>query len=144
MYGKLFSTAFTGSMYGSGAIVFAVWGYIIANTDSASRIELNPRFLAPIIGEEQAKITTAIQFLCDPDTASRSKKEDGRRLIREGEYQYFVVNHQDYRNVRNEDERREYNRAAKADQRKREKESELVAKCQSMSNGVAQDVNDCQ
>ena len=121
MYGKLFASAFTGSMYGAGSAVFAVWAYVIANTES-SQVELNPRFLAGVIGETEDKIRGAIDFLCAPDPTSRSKVADGRRLIREGEFAYQVPNFAAYRNVRNEDDRREYNRVKKAEQRQRDKE----------------------
>ena len=30
MYGKHFASMYEGSLYGSGAVVFAVWGYVIA------------------------------------------------------------------------------------------------------------------
>ena len=118
MYGKLFASTYTGSMAGNGAVVFAVWGYVIANTYS-SRIELNPMILSAIIGEPQDRIASAIDLLCAPDERSRSKENDGRRLIREGEFQYFVPSHERYRSIRNEDERREYNRQKKAESRDR-------------------------
>ena len=49
MYGKIFASTFTGSMFGAGSDVFAVWGYVIANAQD-SRIELNPRMLASTLG----------------------------------------------------------------------------------------------
>ena len=47
MYGKFFSCTFTGSMYGAGSDVFAVWGHMIANTVE-SVVEL--KMLAPMLG----------------------------------------------------------------------------------------------
>lgn len=119
MYGKFFASTFTGSMYGAGPDVFAVWGYVIANTYD-SQVELNPKLLAASIGTTPERIVTAITFLCAPDSISRSKNDDGRRLIREGEFAYRVPNFAAYRAVQNEEQRREYNRIKKAEQRERE------------------------
>lgn len=129
MYGKLFSSAFTGSMLGAGADVFAVWAYVIAATID-SRVELNPRLLAAIIGMTEDRVNTAIEYLCAPDSRSRNKDMEGRRLIREGEFQFFVTGHTIYRKLRNEDERREYNRVKQAESRAK--------------RAVKQNVNDSQ
>jgi len=108
MYGKIFSSTFTGSMFGAGAEVFAVWGYIIANT-IGSRVELNARMLAASIGTTPQKIEDAIEFLCKPDPESRNPDHEGRRLVREGQYQFLVVSHEIYRGLKDEEERRDYN-----------------------------------
>lgn len=120
MFGKLFASTFTGSMMASGAPVYAVWAYVIANTVK-SRVELNPRLLSAVIGEPVDVMIRAIEYLCAPDPNSRSKEADGRRLIKEGEFQYLVPNHEHYRAIRDEDGRREYNRSKKAEQRARDK-----------------------
>ena len=51
MYGKLFKTTFTGSLYGAGSKVLIVWCWIIANKDKTGRIEINPEELAHRIGD---------------------------------------------------------------------------------------------
>jgi len=129
MYGKFFSSAFTGSMMASGANVFAVWGYVIAHAVD-SRVELNPRLLAAVIGSDIKSIISAIETLCAPDAESRSKVHEGRRLIREGEFQYFVTGHAKYRAMRDESDRREYNRVKKAESRAR-------STVKTMSNGLS-------
>jgi hypothetical protein len=111
MYGKHFASMYTGSMVGSGAVVFAVWGYVVANvrfTDSS--VELNPRILATILGEPVEEIEKAITVLCSPDKHSRSQEEEGRRLVLEGPFLYRVVNAKKYGSIRDEDGRREYMR----------------------------------
>lgn len=110
MYGKIFSSTFGGSMFGAGPDVFALWSYVIANAQD-SRVELNPRVLAATIGTTPAKIEEAIEFLCRPDPESRNPEHEGRRLVREGQYQFFVVSHAIYRSLRDEEERRAYNAA---------------------------------
>lgn len=116
MYGKAFESMYEGSMYGAGVAVFAVWGYVIAKTHH-SHIELNPKKLADTLGGTPEQIQTAIDYLCRPDPASRNKTHQGRRLVKEGAFQFFVTGFEEYSRMRNEEERREYNRLAKQKER---------------------------
>jgi len=111
MFGKLYDSMYTGSMFGAGAHVFAVWGYCIANgIKGGGTLELNPRMLACTLGCSEEEVEKAIAYLCAPDQKSRNKTEEGRRLVKDGEYQYRMVNFKDYFGIRSQDERREYNR----------------------------------
>jgi hypothetical protein len=116
MYGKHFASMYTGSMVGMGAIAFAVMGYVIANAkpDKAvgMQVELNPILLAAMLGEDVDDVTKAIELLCSPDPRSRSKAEEGRRLVKIGEYDYRLVNGPKYQAIRDEEARREQNRTA--------------------------------
>lgn len=107
MYGKLFQSTYTGSMVGSGAVVFAVWGYVIANCRD-SIIELNAPLLAASIGCTTAEIEAAIEYLCKPDPNSRNSKEEGRRLIKLSAFSYHVTTYSEYQNIRDDEDRREY------------------------------------
>ncbi len=118
MYGKHFASMYQGTMVGAGADAYAVMGYVIANTVKG-RVELNPKLLAFLIGASEERMAAAIAFLCKPDPGSRSKAQKGRRLIKEGEFQYLVVNHDKYRAMHNEDDRREYNKLKKRESRAR-------------------------
>jgi hypothetical protein len=133
MYGKYYESTFTGSMFGSGLYNHAVWGYVIANTKRDHLVELNPVLLAAAIGCDVEGIERAIEHLCESDPRSRSKKEDGRRLIRRGQFIYFVVNHEDYGLLRNEDERRNQNREAQ--RRHRSRNGVSCADMSSVSHG---------
>ena len=118
MYGKHFRSMYSGSMVGAGAPVFAVLGYVISNMvpqpSVGAQVELNPKLLAFIIGEKEEVIEKAIRKLCAPDPHSRTKEEDGRRLIRLGEFDYRVVNGAKYIAIRDEEERLESNRQRQA------------------------------
>lgn len=118
MWGKHFRSMYEGSMYGSGVAVFAVWGYVISHARKGT-IELNPRKLADTLGGECDEINKAIEFLCSPDEHSRFKEHGGRRLIRDGEFQYRVPSWEHYQKIMSEDDRREYNRLAKQRERDR-------------------------
>jgi hypothetical protein len=100
---------YTGSMIGAGADVFAVWGYVIAHLHRASAtVELNPAYLAAVIGSTKEAMQRAVERLCAPDQESRSPLEEGRRLVREGQFLYRVVNAKKYAGMRDEDDRRVY------------------------------------
>ncbi len=137
MYGKHFESMYDGSMYGSGVAVFAVWGYVISHTREG-RIELNSRKLADTLGGEVKEIEDAIAFLEKPDAESRQKEHGGRRLLKEGEYQYAVPSWEHYQRLKNEADRREYNREAKRRERARKRPKSLPgeeAAVKAMANG---------
>ena len=131
MFGKLFASIYCGSMFGARAIVFAVWGYVIANMRPASRrdpecyVELNPSLLAATFATTVADVLDAIATLEAPDPLSRSSAEEGRRLVclteshHAGPMQFRVVNGAKYRAIRDEETRREQNRNAKRAERQR-------------------------
>ena len=120
MYGKVFASLYEGSMVGSGPVVFAVWGYCIAKADVDGTVLLNPALLAPIIGTSRVEIEAAIQFLRSPDEHSKNPAHDGRRLLHQSGHQYFVVSHEAYRGIKNNEERREYMREYMRKRRKQD------------------------
>lgn len=136
MWGKHNSSMYSGSMVGAGAIKFAVLGYVIANMRPDRRmtwaeerwveakgcrmvVELNPKLLAAVLGESEEAVNGAVEFLCAADPNSRSKEEEGRRLVRLGQFEYWVVNGMKYRKKRDEWDRREQTRKAVAKLRAR-------------------------
>lgn len=121
-YGKIFESMFNGSMVGSGPVVFAVWSYVIAHAKPPGTVELNPVLLAAIIGCEVSSVETAIAHLCAPDPRSRSPEQEGRRLIQEGQFLYSVPTWPKYREMRNEEARREYERNRKRNWRGRSRD----------------------
>lgn len=117
-FGKHYTSMYSGSMVGKGAVVFAVMGYVISTQvpceDGEMRLEMNPELLGFILGEKAGAVDGAIKFLCEPDAKSRSKEEGGRRLVKEGEFLYRVVNGAKYRAMGDPARRREQNRVAQA------------------------------
>lgn len=134
MYGKHFDSLYEGSMVGAGAIVFAVWGYVIAkqvpDPKVGSQVRLNPVLLAAAIGEKQEDIEKAIEYLCSPDPKSTTKAEQGKRLIKLGEFDYQVVNGAKYRAIRTKEERLESNRQAQRRFREKRHDSDALDKKQ--------------
>lgn len=120
MYGKHFESMYEGSMYGAGLAVFAVWGYVISHMREGC-VELNSKKLSDTLGGSIKDIDSAIEYLQSPDSKSRNKAHNGRRLIKQGEYQYFVPSWEFYHNIRKAEERREYNRIMQREHRSRKK-----------------------
>jgi len=127
MYGKIFSSMYKGSMVGSGAVVFAVMGYVISEQRPPDFVvELNSKLLSAILGEPEEAIQKAIEKLCAPDPGSRTDKEEGKRLIKVGAFTYHVVNGEMYHSIRNYEERKAYNRDAQAKYREKKKQEGVV------------------
>jgi hypothetical protein len=100
-------------------------GYVIAHQrpDDAvgGQVRLNPTLLATIFGEPVKRIQEAIDYLCSPDPRSTTPDEEGRRLVKIGQFDYRVVNAAKYLAIRNEEERREANRIRQAAHRSKKK-----------------------
>jgi hypothetical protein len=123
MYGKSFESKYEGSMVGAGVYVFAVWDYCITKNRSGI-VELNPRLLAFVLDGDtdglkrsEEHIEAAIEYLMRPDLESRSRESEGRRLVKEGTFQYRMVNWSAYDGLKSIAEQREYNRRKQAEYR---------------------------
>ncbi|MFA5385357.1 MAG: hypothetical protein WC364_11985 [Eubacteriales bacterium] len=66
--------------------------------------------LASIIGTTKEDIVNSVNKLTAPDPNSKNPANEGRRLIHQTGYLYFVVSHENYRAIKNNQERREYMR----------------------------------
>jgi hypothetical protein len=129
-FGQHYQKMYSGSMVGSGAVVFAVWGYIIANTDAkTSQVRLNENLLATIIGEPVESILAAIDKLCQPDPRSHRPEEEGRRLKKIGEWDYHVVNFQHYHNLAYREKRKRQAKEGMATLRSKPPVNRTANKC---------------
>lgn len=132
IFGKIFASMFTGSLYGSGAHVFAVMSYVIGNMqpnkERVEYIRLNPRHLADTIGEPIERIQEAIDFLCAPDLVKEEQSEEGKRLVMESPFVYRVVNGEYYRTLKDEDDRlrKDADRSARYREKKASKKKEIL------------------
>jgi len=117
-------------MMGAGALFYAVWGYVISHAvpsrEHGSVVELNPALIGVLLGEDAGDVEVVIGRMCEPDPKSRSKNEEGRKLVRLGQYLYRVVNGEKYRAIRDAEERREYQRLWMAEKRKKKQPKAFV------------------
>lgn len=122
-------------MYGSGPTIFAVWSYILAHVQGG-QVEVNPQYLAAVIGMSVADVEAALAFLCAPDPRSRSDAEGGRRLVKEGTFAYRVVNYAHYQAIRSAEDRQVYLRNAKRKERAGKRDAEKTGPNPQMSTPV--------
>lgn len=106
-------------MAGAGGTVFAVWAYILAHADRDGSVELNPRMVSASIGDDPSQVVSAIKYLSSPDPDSRTENEEGRRIVKTGQFVYEIVNYLEYATLRSSDEIRENNRRKQAEYRAR-------------------------
>lgn len=124
-FGLLYESTFTGSMFGTSPVVFAVWAYVVAK-GYGGQVDLNPRHLAATFGTTVADVEAAIRIHCAPDPESRSDAHEGRRLLPLGGTRYDIVNHELYKSARTLEERKAYNRAKKREERERKRSTTEV------------------
>jgi len=123
-------------MRGKGSPFFAVWGYVLSHmtpirgpnkTIIKMTVELNPEIIGFLIGEKQQVVSSKLEEMCQPDPKSRTPDHEGKKLLKIGEYTYEVVNGLYYRSIRNEDDRREYQRVKQAEYRSKKKPRKSAA-----------------
>lgn len=120
MYGKAFASMYSGSMFGAGMHVFAVWNWVLANCGPDGLIDINAPVVAVTLGGTVEEVGAALAYLSDTDEHSRSDAEDGRRLIHLKGPCHKVVNHAHYAKLRTAQDRREYQRIWAKEKRRRQ------------------------
>ena len=121
MYAKLFTSIYQGTLRGNshGLLVFT---NLLAHCDKDGIADIHPRAIAEEVGLSVEQVRAALQVLEMPDEESRSPERQGRRIVRIDDHRswgWLVVNYCKYRAIRNEDDRREQNRAAQERHRQR-------------------------
>lgn len=135
-YSKLFSTIWTGSMYGrwKAAAVFMVF---LSLADKDGVVDMTPEAIAGLTGWPIEIILEGISELESPDTRSRTKTHEGRRILLvnpERDWGWIITNYKLYRDKMRSQDRRDY--LAEAQRQHRERMSTSV-------NNV-NNVNQCQ
>lgn len=131
-------------MIGRGAIFFAVWGYVISHfvpdREHGATVELNPKLIGLLLGESESSVVEAIESMCRPDAKSRTKAEQGKKLVKLSEYEYRVVNGAKYRAIRDHEARKAQNRTAQAKFRKKSVPAQNeVRYLKAQNDGASQD-----
>ena len=121
MYGKIFSSLFEGTMIGKSDMQH-VFMYMLAVADKDGYVDKQPSLIAFQIGIPLERVTAAIKDLSAPDMQSRSREEEGRRIVLsapgERDWGWHIVNKGKYDSIRDAESRRETFR--KASQKKRD------------------------
>lgn len=121
MYGKLFASMYEGTLVERGpwqALVTFQQMLILA--DRTGVVDMTAGALSRRTTIPIDIITTGITALEQTDPGSRTPKAEGRRILRLSEHRdwgWKIVNYEEYRKIRSEDERREYMRVFMAEKR---------------------------
>lgn len=112
MYGKVFASLWSGSMYAKtdAQLVFI---YMLCNCDRLGVLDVTHEAIAGPVGMSVERVMEAVRYLESPDSRSRTDCQDGRRIVRldaHRDWGWEIVNYKHYRNLRDEEQRREANR----------------------------------
>lgn len=119
-YTKLFNSILASTIWRADDQTRIVWITLLAMADKHGIAEGSVPGLADFARVSLADCERALEFLQAPDTYSRSKVRDGRR-IEAVDGGWRLINHDMYRATMNADERREYLRVKQAETRARRK-----------------------
>lgn len=97
-YTPVFSSIFTGTLFGKYPDL-PLWLVLLAMADRHGVIDAHPSYISAASGIHQDDVEDCIRRFCEPDPASRTPDDDGRRLIPlEGRgFGWRIVNHGKYR-----------------------------------------------
>jgi hypothetical protein len=117
---KLFSSLTDSTIWAEDNDTRILWITMLAMADKTGYIGASIPGLAARARISIEATERALAKFMAPDPYSRSKDNDGRR-IEEADRGWILLNYQRYRDMRDEEARREYERVRKREQRQREK-----------------------
>ena len=108
-FAKLWSGITESSLWGGSKEARLLFVTLLAKADSTGFVEAAPSGLARLANLTRQEIDSALLELTSPDPESKSKVAEGKRvaIVPQG---VCVVNYEDYRKRRDDEERREYMR----------------------------------
>lgn len=115
---KLFNTIVTSTIWQEDDKTRIVWITMLAIADADGRVSASIPGLAQVSNVSLEACEKALKNLLSPDTYSRTKDHQGRRIA-EVDGGWDILNYVKYRRMMNEEERREYKRIKQAEYRKR-------------------------
>ncbi len=134
-YTPLFGEIVTSSIWNEDAFTCKVWVTLLALADAAGNIYGSEAGFAPIVRITKDQCCKAIQTLSSPDPDSRSKEEEGRRII-PIDGGWHLVNHRKYRQKAKS--HADYLRKWREEKRKKQREEEENINSHSHSNNETQ------
>lgn len=123
MYAKVFATMFDGSLHGHWEAIVTFTAMLVLS-DQNGEVDITPKALAAKTSIPLDIIERGIADLERPDPESRTPDEGGRRIVRLDPHRSWgwrITNHKHYREIRTAEERREYFRLQKREQRAKSK-----------------------
>jgi len=108
---KLFSSIITSSIWSEDDYTRLLWITMLASADAEGNVSGTIPGMAAIARMSLENTEKSLEKLCAPDPYSRSKSNEGRRII-ENEDGWHIVNYKKYRQKRNPETRKQQNREA--------------------------------
>jgi hypothetical protein len=137
MYAKIFSQIFDSSL-AEDCVVRHIFMDLLVLADQEGFVDMTYEAIARRTNVPLASIRAAICKLCATDVKSRTKTDDGRRLVPIDEsrgWGWQIVNYRQYRDIKTVAEKREYMREY---MRKRRERQGAVKPCKDLLNDVTQ------
>lgn len=120
-FAKLFSNIVTSTIWQEDNATRLVWVTMLALADRNGEVDATVPGLANLARVTIPECETALQKFLSPDKYSRSQKREGRRIeVVEGGWR--LLNYEKYRAIGRGEDRREYLKTKKREQRTRERQ----------------------
>ncbi len=131
MYGKVFQSIFTGSLYGQYEATVVMMACIVLS-DRDGVLDYTPEALAGATGYPVDVVKEGLRQLQEPDPNSRSEEYEGRRVVplEEGKQNgWIVVNKAKYRDTRDLEDVRDQTRERVKRHREKKRGNADVTRC---------------
>lgn len=120
---KLYKGFWTGSMRVEAPYTKLVFIAMLSMADSVGHVEAGEDFIAAFCNLPLDDVNNALSILSSPDPLSTSVNNDGRRIVKDGNNRWTIVNWLTYLEMNLSQERRDYLAEKKRESRARAKES---------------------
>ena len=125
MYGKIFEQLYTSTLALRGPWeAMALWPHMIGLADQHGEVDMPAGIISRKTLLPQEIVDVGLAALAEPDPSSRGHDHEGRRIVLidpDRSWGWRLVNYQRYSKLRSDDERREYFKNYRREQRLAEK-----------------------
>lgn len=140
MYGKIFEQMYHGSMSVAGWEAIVTMQQLIVLANRHGEVDMTPNAISNLTTIPLDIISKGLAILAEPDKDSRSKAEEGRRIVLidpDRPWGWRLVNYQHYAGIANKQDKREKDAERVAEKRKENNDSQNVANSRDLSQPVA-------
>lgn len=138
MYAKIFRQIYDSTLANDWQTLITFQQFLIL-ADYHGTVDMTPEAISRTTNIPLDIIKSGIANLEAPDNQSRSEKEEGRRIIRLSEnrdWGWDIVNFEHYKNIKDEEHRREYMREYMKNKRNNDVNSESLQKFTDVSKSI--------